>query len=437
MRTAADARRFLESLVLPAPRPYAEREPFAQRAVRELLERSLWPERSLRAVHIAGSKGKGTTALLIESILEAGGVRTGTYTSPHLERWTERFRIGGQEVEGARLAGVLARLEPHVEALRALDPDRPPTFFDTATAAALLLFTEARVDCAIVEAGIGGRLDATNVIVPAVSCLTGVELEHTDKLGTTLEAIAREKAGIVKPRVPVVIGRLPEAARAVVTARAKSLSAPLFELGCEFAVERLAGPDPLQRLRLTPGPGLAPIDASMAAPGRHHAEAAALATACVAELGLLEPEALARAVRAGLARAHLPARTEVLAHEPLTVVDCAHTEASARALSEVLEGLGVRAAHFVLSFSPGKRMAEVAGALAPLASAVTVTRAERTRSLAPEAVAAVLGGWPPARLADEPRRALAEARASLRRGEALCVAGSVYMAGLARRALRG
>ena len=204
------------SLVRGDPRPYQTRARLAQLPVRALLSRVGNPEATLRVVHIAGSKGKGSTALYLEAILHAAGLGTGTFTSPHLQRWTERLRIDARESTEAEFAALLARLQPHVRALQLEDEDGAASFFDVLTAAAFLLFAQRGVDCAIVEAGIGGRLDATNVVQPRVSCITSLELEHTDKLGTHIAAIAEEKAGIIKKGVPVVVGPLPGFGRVIV-----------------------------------------------------------------------------------------------------------------------------------------------------------------------------------------------------------------------------
>ncbi|NCF28208.1 MAG: bifunctional folylpolyglutamate synthase/dihydrofolate synthase, partial [Gammaproteobacteria bacterium] len=196
---------FLMSLVREDPRPYQARARLAQLPVRALLARAGNPQVSLPVVHIAGSKGKGSTALYLEAILHSAGLTTGTFTSPHLQRWTERYRVDGREITAEEFAALFARLQPHVLGLLHQDEASAPSFFDVLTAAALLLFADQGVDCAIIEAGIGGRLDATNVVQPMLSCITSVELEHTDKLGASIAAIAGEKAGIIKMEVPVII----------------------------------------------------------------------------------------------------------------------------------------------------------------------------------------------------------------------------------------
>ncbi|NIW85791.1 MAG: bifunctional folylpolyglutamate synthase/dihydrofolate synthase, partial [Gammaproteobacteria bacterium] len=240
IRTAEQAASFLHSLIRPDFRPYAQRAPYALESVARLLERAGHPHRGLPVIHIAGSKGKGSTALAAEAVLEATGHSTGTFTSPHLQRWTERFRVGGREITGAHLAETLEALRPHVEVLCAEHPENPPSFFDVLTAAALLLFRASRVDCAIMEVGIGGRYDATNIVEPAVTCVTGIELEHVDKLGNDLASIARHKGGIIKPAVPVIAAPLPSPAAEQISACAAAQRAPLLRLGREIGFEMLA-----------------------------------------------------------------------------------------------------------------------------------------------------------------------------------------------------
>ena len=334
---------------------------------------------------MAGSKGKGSTALFAEAVLRAAGARVGTFTSPHLERWTERFRIDGEEVAPERLAGAVDELRPHVDELCAAGGDTVPSFFDATTAAALLLFRDLRVDCAVLEVGLGGRLDSTNAVSPAVCAITSIELEHTDLLGDTLAAIAAEKAGILKPGVPAVCGALPDEALAVVERRAAELGCPLARIGREIELEvEVAAPD-ATRLRYREG-ALA-FDAQIAAPGAHQAANAALAVAAVQRvLAPIAPAQLAAAARAGLAAAVLPARVEIVSRAPWIVIDAAHTGASARALAAVLAQIA-RPVDFVLSVSAGKDTGAILDALLPLARSLTLTRAEPVRSLDPQEIA--------------------------------------------------
>ncbi len=237
IRSAADAAAWLEGLIDLERSPEFAYERVHLAPIRELMRRLGHPERGLPVIHIAGSKGKGSTALLVEAVLLAAGRRVGTFTSPHLERWTERFRIDGRDVEGPTLARAVDRLRDHVEALRGGAAALLPSFFDATTAAAFLLFREAEVDFAVLEVGLGGRLDSTNVCVPVVTCVTSIELEHTDKLGSRLSEIAAEKAGILKGGVPAVLGTLPSEARDTILARADEVGAPVAEQGREFRDE--------------------------------------------------------------------------------------------------------------------------------------------------------------------------------------------------------
>ena len=436
-RPLAESAAWLEGLINVERRPDWPYLRLGLEPIRRLLARMGNPQAGLSAIHIAGSKGKGSTALLAEAVLRAAGERVGTFTSPHFERWTERFRIDGREVEAAPLAAALERLRPHVEALRGDDPANTPTFFDVATAAALLLFAEARVERAVVEVGLGGRLDSTNVIDAAVACVTTIELEHTDKLGTTLEAIAREKAGIAKPGRPLVMGALPPEAAAEVLERAEQVGAPAARLGRDFDVEvRGSGVD---GLALALRDGELAVDAVLPVLGTHQAANAALALACVHRLGAHPTAELAAAAARGLARVSLPGRVELLARAPWIVVDGAHTAESARALASALAPLARRRTELVLSVSAGKDLDPILGALLPLADRVTVTCAEPVRSLAPDDLAAAVRAAAPRlpqRVVPDPQQALRGARRAAERDSLLLATGSVYLAGLARRAWR-
>jgi dihydrofolate synthase/folylpolyglutamate synthase len=403
--------------------------------IEALLARLGNPERGLRVLHIAGSKGKGSTALLSEALLSAAGLRVGTFTSPHLERWTERFRIDGREIAGERLADAVDRLRPAVDALR--EGSDPPSFFDATTAAALLLFAEERVDVAILEVGLGGRLDSTNAVTPAVTCITTIELEHTEKLGSTLAAIAGEKAGIAKRGAPLVTGSLAPEAAAVAQQRARELGVPLARLGEEFAVSVVLEALDASRVRFSEG-GFA-CEFKLGAPGVHQATNAALALACARRLALVSDAVLERAAQVAFDRPLLPGRIEIVSRAPWIVIDGAHTEESAKALARVLARIQRRSAHLVVSISAGKALAAICTALAPQADRVTVTRAEPIRSLTPAEVAEAMRAAKPGlelRIVPNPHLALRAAREALGAQDLLIATGSFYLAGIARSVLR-
>ncbi len=435
------AEQWLDGLINRERQPRVSYARFGLEAIESLLLRLGNPERRLSVVHLAGSKGKGSTALLVEALLLALGESVGTYTSPHLERWTERFRLDGAELSGELLAAVVSEIRPHVDAMRVEDSRLWPSFFDATTAAALLAFERSRVDRAVLEVGLGGRLDSTNVAVPAVCGVTSIEYEHTDKLGETLTEIAGEKAGILKPGVPCVMGRLvPEAAKVVVE-RAAALDAPLEALGSDFEIESRGG-DALRQsfaLRFADGFG---FEGELPVPGRHQLDNAALAVAAVRALGCHDDEALAEAGRRALAGVRLPGRIEVLGREPWVVVDGAHTAESVRGLVDWLASLPVGRRRFVVSVGLDKALDRIVDRLLPVADEVVVTRAEPIRAIDPSDVAARIraraaaaGTKVDVRSVEDPEQAIAEARVSLPADELLCVTGSVYLAGIARRVL--
>jgi dihydrofolate synthase/folylpolyglutamate synthase len=370
------------------------------------------PEKAVLCLHIAGTKGKGSTAHWTESMLRAAGHRTGLYTSPHLVDVRERIRVDGDPVGDAEFARAIAALEPACRRLR-------PTYFEILTAAAFRIFAERRVDWAVIEVGLGGRLDATNVILPAACAITTIDFDHMDKLGNTLAAIAGEKAGILKPGVPAVSSpQAPEAAAAI---RARG---PV-ETVC-FRVLRSAGDGVHFRVEASRRSWTLP------ARGAHQAANAATALALVDASGARCPEA---ARRRGLARARLPARVEIVSRGPTTIVDAAHNPVSARALKEALKGLPSRRRVLVFGASEDKDTAAMLGTLAPLAWRTILTKAASPRAADPELLARQAG-----------RRAtltMGSVAASLKLARKLAgpegqvvVAGSFYVAGEALAAIR-
>ncbi len=313
--------------------------------MRELLARLGNPQAKLRIVHVAGTKGKGSASAMIAAILSAAGHRTGLFTSPHLDRLEERIAIDGQPCSPADLIALLQQVRPTVEQMDAESShhtpgDWGPTYFEIITAMAFLQFAAAPTDIAVIEVGMGGRLDSTNVCNPLVSVITSISFDHTRQLGNSLAAIAGEKAGIIKPGVPGVSGVTDDEPRRVIQQIAHDNNSPLVQLGIDFDFKyhpsrtahaqmdfeyRAAGRQQhLEHVEL----GLL---------GRHQAANAAVALAVLAELraqGRRIPEAT---VRRGLAEVHLPARVEVIARHPTIVIDAAHNIASIDALLETLD----------------------------------------------------------------------------------------------------
>lgn len=365
------------------------------------------PQRGLAAVHVAGTNGKGSTVAMVDAILRAAGRKTGLFTSPHLSRFTERIRIAGAEIDGDRLAAHGARV---------FATGVPLTYFEVATAAAFLAMAEAAVDVAILEVGLGGRLDATNVCAPLVTAITSIGLDHMDLLGDTLAAIAREKAGIAKPGVPMLVGAVPDEAAAAIRTVCGEAGAPLVEQAHEpeasWSPARLPGVHQAHNARL--------------------AVAIAKRVAAVQGFALAEPE-----IRRGLDGAIWPGRLELVV--PGVLLDAAHNPDGARALADALPPGRPRA--LVLSVVRGKGAAEMLAVLAPLFDLIHVTRSASARALSPGALADLVpaGSTAVVRCFEDPLVALAEARRQVgSHPQGLTVvAGSIFLVGEVRAALLG
>ncbi len=463
LRTYRDAVDFLESLVRTPPRTREERERLGLSPIESLLDRLGNPHRGLAAIHITGSKGKGSTALYTEALLSAAGLRTGTFTSPHLEDWNERIRIAGSPVGRTEFTEALERVRPAVAELHRADGDAAPAFFDALVAAGLSAFADARVDIAVIEAGIGARLDPTRTCRAVATCVTGVELEHADRLGPALTDIAREKAAIVRPGIPLVTGSMPEAARAVLEREAARAGAPVRRLGRDITIRPGgASPPPTGPAPIAPrrpgrrGPAGRPADPLREAggaeivlpdrtvpvrlrqPGSHMLDNAALALALAHEvgaLGRLDDAAAGRALEATV----VPGRTEVLRETPLVIADGAHTRASIEALVGMLGSRPRTRVVAVVSVTRGKDPAHLLRPLAGHADIVIATAAEPSRSLPAGALARALRDSAPdasIESADSPADAIRSAVRLAGRAGTVCVTGSMYLAGAARRALR-
>ena len=292
--------------------------------VRELLHRLGDPQDGLQFVHIAGTNGKGSTAAMLASILRAAGYTTGLFTSPYLERFAERMQVNGAPVPDAEFAAVCQTLQPCIAAM-----DDPPTEFELVTAAAMLWFRRRGCDVVVLEVGLGGRLDPTNIITPAVSVITEVGMDHMQLLGDTIEQIALEKAGIMKPGVPVVLGRQEKAARGVLLAAAKGKELPILSLTAENVRE--------ERTRITfdvafGGERLKALTVSLC--GRHQADNACAALGALLALKKKGFKIPTSAVRAGLADVHWPGRLEYFGR---VLLDGAHNDPGVRALCGYLD----------------------------------------------------------------------------------------------------
>jgi dihydrofolate synthase/folylpolyglutamate synthase len=316
--------------------PVAE-EAFKLDRIRELLRRLGEPHAGLRIVHVAGTKGKGSTSAMIAAACEAAGLRAGLYTSPHMERLEERFAVSGEPCTAAELVGLVERVRQIAETMDA-EAIGGPTYFDLTTAMALLHFADRKVDAVALEVGLGGRLDSTNVVTPVVSVVTSISLEHTAQLGATRDKIAFEKAGILKPGVPGVSGVADAEAGDVIERIAADRGCPFWRRGRDFDIEASGNAWRFTR-RCEDGSTETIEDVRPALPGRAQTENASVA---LAVLGVLADRGWAlpiEARRVGVNMGRLPARMERIAGDPLVIIDGAHNDASAKALAEALDEL--------------------------------------------------------------------------------------------------
>ena len=350
-----------------------------------LLDRLGRPQDHYGAVHVGGSKGKGSTCAMLAAVLRAAGYRVGLSTSPHLHTWRERITVDGEPVDEPTFAALTCRAVTAAEALEAEEPDLGRiTTFELLTAMGLDHFAAAGCDVAVVEVGLGGTYDATNVLTPLVAAITRLDLEHVAALGDTLEAIAGAKAGIVKPGRPVVVSPQPPEALAVIEAAAVERASPLL------AGDRDWYWSGSWRRFDAVGPWGHYGELRLGLPGAHQVENACTALAalwCLRDAGLPVAEA---AIRKGLARVTWPGRFErvIRPQAPAVVLDGAHTPAAAAALATALaEEYPGRRAVVVLGTSADKDAAALARALAPVASTVVATRSGNPRAADAETVA--------------------------------------------------
>lgn len=415
-----------------------EQPPYAERfwrlgRMQELLDRLGNPERAYRSVHIAGTKGKGSTTAMIESILRQGGYRTGMYTSPHLHTFRERIRLAGELIPEADVARLVEQMLPLLD-------ERPEvTVFEIITALAMTYFAEQGVEWGVFEVGLGGRLDATNVLQPEIAVITSISMDHMKVLGDTLEAIAREKAGIIKPGVPVVASPQRPAAQEVLGATCAERGSPLTWANEAWHYRLLGKGLTGQRLALyRTGHEGQPEYPDLFLPllGEHQLENACTAVAAVAvlrERGLTLPD---EAIPQGLARVQWPGRMEVLGQRPLLVVDGAHNAYSVQKLLEALPSyLTYRRLLVVFGAGSTHTPYDLLAELAPAAHQLYLTQAHHAKATPVaelQAMAATLGREATAvpEVADALHQALAEAHEE----DLVLVTGSLFVVAEARAA---
>jgi dihydrofolate synthase/folylpolyglutamate synthase len=419
------------------------------------------PQKGLKAVHVAGTKGKGSTSTMIAQFLEEAGFRVGLFTSPHLIHVEERIRINGEMIPEEVLRSLLGRLRDYVEGERRRDITDSPTFFEILTALGLMYFSghttiphsslrippstlhtphsalriphSKGVDWAVLEVGMGGRLDATNVVTPRVSVITEIGLDHTQFLGTTLREIASEKAGIIKEGIPVVSCPGPEEALAVIEERCRAKGVKHYLVGREVRVASIrhiplagVGCDIKTWAREYKGLRIPLL-------GEHQARNCACALGAIEVLaGQGSIQWSEEMAQRALNRLHCPARIEVVSREPFVVLDSAHNVPSIRALVKTLrEDVPFKRLILVLGLSQDKDVDGILREIVPVADELILTTSGYVRASEPQSLSErvqVLFGRK-AIVEKEAGQALKRAKGLARREDCICVTGSFYLAG--------
>ncbi len=410
---------------------------FGLENMHRLCERLGHPENSFRSVIVAGTNGKGSVTAMASAGLLAAGKRVGRYTSPHLVRLEERFVIDEEEVSTGDLEDATQAVRGAVESLQEAGVlDAPPTFFECTTAAAFELFRRKRVEIAVLEVGLGGRLDATNVVTPIAAAITSIALDHQTQLGSTIASVAREKAGVIKEGIPVVCGRVPDEAARVIDEVCRERNARLIRVEdavrMDTSVDQEATTVTVQtrRRRLA--------DVRLALRGRQQAQNAAVALALLDELDAAGIEITDAAALAALTKVRWPARTERFRYRDCDILlDAAHNPAGAKVLAAYLRDIGWNRVTLIVGAMRDKDIAGMLRELLPHCAKVIATQPPSPRAASADEIAASARALaPPDVRVDtiaDPALALEHACSA---GMPVVAAGSIFLIGPLRGILR-
>jgi dihydrofolate synthase/folylpolyglutamate synthase len=391
------------------------------------------PHRAIPCAHIAGTNGKGSTAAMLESILRSAGLRTGLYTSPHLERVNERIRIHGESISDEDFAAAWTRVNSVIESLMASGAlAAHPTYFECVTAMAFLTFALKKLDFVVYEVGLGGRLDSTNIVLPRVSVITSIDFDHESFLGHSIAEIASEKAGIIKAGIPVVTSAERPEARAVIAERCRQLNSPLTEIDSAFRIKVANASDgrysAIMRPRGAQGPNLA-LDPPL--PGRFQIRNAVTAAAAARMLAQQDLAISDAAIEQGIRSVHWPGRLEKISDHPALYLDGTHNPAGARELVKFWdENFAARRIFLVYGTVRDKAVDEIAGLLFPRAERVILTAPRQPRAISADLLAEMTGHLASFyQIEPDPQVALQRALAMAPADAAVFATGSLYLVG--------
>ena len=395
------------------------------------------PHRRLKVVHVAGSKGKGSTAALITSILTHAGYKTGLFTQPHLITPRERCRINSRLISETEFAQYVNRLKPSIEAIAESESVGRVSFFEIYTALAFTYFADNAVDFAVIEVGLGGRLDATNVVDPLVSVITPISLEHTAILGDTHEAIAKEKAEIIKPNRPVVLAPQVPEAQAVFEAVAADRNASMDGVGCDIHLKRKDWNINGQTFDLTTQSVFYP-DLFLSLIGEHQAVNAATAIGCIERIRQEGYKVPRTSIYDGLKEVRWTGRMQVVGQSPVILLDGAHSPTSAKALCEAIrEVFHYDRLILVVGLMQDKDLQAIGEVLCPFADEIITTQAFDNPRVTP--AEEIAGAWSETgtkfHVCPNVREAIPLAKSIATPSDLICIAGSIYIVGEAMKVL--
>ncbi|TGE31937.1 folylpolyglutamate synthase/dihydrofolate synthase family protein [Desulfosporosinus sp. Sb-LF] len=408
---------------------------FGLERIQELLKRLENPERKLRVVHVGGTNGKGSTTVMIASILRKAGYKVGVFTSPHLHDYRERMTINGQMIPKEKVIREIACVRPHLEEMVA-EGFEHPTEFEVSTALALLYFAEENVDFALIEVGLGGAIDSTNVVSPLISVITNVAMDHMDYLGSDVVSIAKVKAGIIKPRSFVVTASENPDVIHVLREQAKAMDVPLWLVGEDVRWESKWSGELEQEFDLV-GLHSTFTKLRLSLVGFHQLRNAATAvTVCEilqSEYGVAIPR---EAIYAGVREVEWPGRLELISLNPKVLLDGAHNVDGAQALAQALPLYTRNRLILCLGMLADKEREKVVNMLVPMADEIIITRPNSPRAGDWRALASLAEQHGRSvSCIEDPKEAVIFALNRLGENDMLCVTGSIYMLADARQAL--
>ncbi len=417
--------------------PASGKQDFKLDRMKRLLELLGNPQNRIPCIHIAGTKGKGSTAVMLAEMLTAAGYRVGLYTSPHVEAFEERMQVAGARPNADQLVELVQQVAPAVLQCETDSVPFSPTFFEVTTALAWMFFLEQRSDIVVLEVGLGGRLDSTNICSPVAYVLTTISRDHTQILGSSLTQIAREKAGIVKPNTPVICGVVSEEAITVIDEVCEVQRSELWQLDRDFSYRRRLDREASVVDVTTPVREWSEMPLTLV--GEHQAHNAAVALATIDRLTQSGWNVTPEAARQGLANVRWPMRIEVVSREPIVIIDAAHNWESMSALGRTLDETFPRQSSaaacsrriLIFASSKDKDVAGILRQLLPRFDSIILTRyVNNPRAVPPEQLRQIAQATSemPCHVAATPAEAWALARRIAKPQDLICVTGSFFIA---------